>query len=174
MSRNKDELVTAIQRLTSEDAIAKTWPMNRRAELHFATEEVLRRLHNFLAAAFGLVDHMRVHKRRYLGTDFDAEIQREINTRFASDDDHLIAQNLRVIALHYRTLPVHAGLSVNSSGEARLLCPLCQRVAKVEGLELETEAYSKKYGRQSGHSYVCREILWQGREFLHMALDAPV
>jgi hypothetical protein len=113
LKKNKEELVTLIRILQREDIVVQVWDFEHRERFYSAMEEVLRLLHNFLAAAFSLVDHMRVHRKLYVNTDFDSEIQAQLRNRFVADDDHLIANGLRQIALHYKILPASGHITWN-------------------------------------------------------------
>lgn len=111
VKRNKDELIKVLQVLKQPGIAPKLWSLSRRDELHTLMEEVGRLLHNFLSSAFSLVDYMRSHRKHlYLNSEFNQEIEAEIQKRFINDDDHLIAQGLRNYILHIGFPPVGATL----------------------------------------------------------------
>ena len=111
VKRNKDELIKVAQVLKQPKAIPKLWAVDQRNVLHTLMEEVGRLLHNFLSSAFSLVDYMRSHRKHlYLNSEFNQEIEAEIQKRFINDDDHLIAQGLRNYIIHVGLPPVGATL----------------------------------------------------------------
>lgn len=111
VKRNKDELIKVLQVLKQPGITPKLWSLSRRDALHTLMEEVGRLLHNFLSSAFSLVDYMRSHRKHlYLNSEFNQEIEAEIQKRFINDDDHLIAQGLRNYIIHIGFPPVGATL----------------------------------------------------------------
>ncbi len=111
VKRNRDELIKALQLLKQLEVAPKLWSLSRRDSLHALMEEVGRLLHNFLSSAFSLVDYMRIHRKHlYLSSEFNQEIEAEIQKRFINDDDHLIAQGLRNYIMHISFPPVGATL----------------------------------------------------------------
>jgi hypothetical protein len=110
LKKNKEELINWIRMMQREDVVAQIWDFDHRERFYSAMEELLRLLHNFLAAAFSLVDHMRVHRKLYVNTDFENEIQKQLSSRFAADSDHMIANGLRNIALHIKILPASGNM----------------------------------------------------------------
>jgi len=111
VKHNKDELIKVAQVLKQPKAVPKLWAVDQRDALHTLMEEVGRLLHNFLSSAFSLVDYMRSHRKHlYLNSEFNQEIEAEIQKRFINDDDHLIAQGLRNYIIHIGFPPVGATL----------------------------------------------------------------
>lgn len=117
VGRNQDELVRTIKAFTAPEVIPQLWEITRRTTLDAATEEVTRTLFNFVTSALSLVDHMRHHKTNLYGaSEFSSEIDSEIASRFKTDDDHLIAQGFRNVALHVRPVPINAILTGGPAG----------------------------------------------------------
>ena len=103
LERNAQELTAALHFLTADD---RSWPLSdikRRADLDRAFEEVLRLLHNFVAAAFTLVDHSRVlYGELYEDTGLFPDYRAEVDRRFASEPLVQFVQKLRQLAQHVR------------------------------------------------------------------------
>lgn len=115
VKRNKDELIKVAQVLKQPKAASELWALSRRDALHALMEEVGRLLHNYLSSVFSLVDYMRNHRKHlYLNSEFDQEIEAEIQKRFINDDDHLIAQGLRNYIIHFGFPPVSAVFKYNA------------------------------------------------------------
>lgn len=111
VKRNKDELIKLLQVLKHPKVVPKLWSIDQRDTLHALMEEVGRLLYNFLSSVFSLIDYMRSHRKHlYLNSEFDQEIEAEIQKRFIDDDDHIIAQGLRNFILHVGFPPVGATL----------------------------------------------------------------
>jgi hypothetical protein len=82
-----------------------------------AFELVLRRVHNFVAAAFSLVDHSRAHRKHlYLGHEFDAEIGRELDNRVRKHPHDSIGKGLRRYCLHFALPNISHSVQIGSSG----------------------------------------------------------
>jgi hypothetical protein len=80
--------------------------------------ELARRLHNFVAGAFTLVDHAR---RLYGdGTEYDtrfADYKTEVANRFVKDPLHRFLQQFRQYCLHYKVPPITTQLHMNMTDE---------------------------------------------------------
>ena len=77
--------------------------MSNREILHVFLKEVTRRLHNFVASANMLVEHTRIiAKELYEETVFWSEYDRQIETRFKSNQVVQFVHNLRNYTLHYK------------------------------------------------------------------------
>lgn len=117
--RNKNDLVDTLTDLQKDSKMKELFHfINKRTdqdELSIAIEEVTRKLQNFLTSAFALVDYTRRH-RALISKDleFSREIVRQINRRFKGEIDHLIAQRLRTVSVHYEIIPVNARFSLNT------------------------------------------------------------
>ncbi len=100
---NANELRNVLDLLTED---ARSWPLSdvrRRAALDQALEEVLRLLHNFVAAALTLVDHTRVmYRELYATTGLFPEYQAEVDRRFVNDPLAQFVKQLRHLAQHVR------------------------------------------------------------------------
>ena len=84
--------------------------------------ELARRLHNFVAGAFTLVDHAR----RLYGnsTEYDtrfADSKTEVNNRFVKDPLHQFLQQFRHYCLHYKAPPITTQMHMNmTDGTAKV------------------------------------------------------
>lgn len=96
---NAQELQTMLHYLTVDRRSWALSDLKRRAELDEVFEEVLRLLHNFVAAVKTLVDHSRViYKELYATGNLFPDFQPEINRRFASSPLIQFVQELRELA----------------------------------------------------------------------------
>jgi len=99
--RNYDELMEAISAFQNEKVISQLWRQESRDVRQEAMEVISTRLHNFLAAAFSLVDHARRHRRHlYSEGGFNEEIDAQLQSLILGRPEHGIAQGLRDYALH--------------------------------------------------------------------------
>lgn len=101
---NYDELQKKLRSVTSPDNLAM-WEVNNRKELLMAQIEITRLLHNFLAAAFTLVNYTRgLNKDSPDESEFWQDHKKEIDRRFAKDPLHKFMQALRNYFLHRSVL----------------------------------------------------------------------
>ena len=113
VDRNYQELVRPIKALQQEKATLMLHDITKGEELNEAFEIIITRLHNFLAAAFSLVDHMRRHRKHlYAGHEFNKEIEKELQARILSRPHHTIVQGLRRYSLHVALLPIASHIVV--------------------------------------------------------------
>jgi hypothetical protein len=114
---NYEEFRRYIELLVSEDAADQLLPMRNRDQLDGALVQTIRLLHNFVAAAFSLVDHTR---RVYRKLNSDAkpfpDYQSRLESELAKDPLVQFVQDLRNHCIH-RNLP-SMGYSVNVTNEA--------------------------------------------------------
>ena len=120
--RNYQELVQTIEALQQEKATLILHDITKRNVLDEAFDVILTRLHNFLAAAFSLVDHMRRHREHlYAGQQFNKEIDTELQSRIFSKPHHKVAQGLRSYCLHVSLPPIASRVVI---GRDQLEAPL--------------------------------------------------
>lgn len=120
--RNYQELVRTIEALQQEKATLTLHDITKRDALEEAFEVILTRLHNFLAAAFSLVDHMRRHREHlYADHEFNTEIGAELQGRILSRPQHKVAQGLRNYCLHVSLPPIASRVVI---GREQLEAPL--------------------------------------------------
>ena len=121
---NYRELKRAASGLSSEDdastiRLLELW--SERGELYRLLDEVNRLLHNFLASARTLVDHMRVHIRTsHGGTRFEGQYQEEVEKRFIGTPVTKFVHCLRNYNLHYRIPLVDASMNVSFESAGRV------------------------------------------------------
>lgn len=184
VTTNYQELLQLLQALQKPELIPELiGNVPGRGKLRLpAFEEISRRLFNFLAAAFSLVDHTRRHRRKLYGTSsFGREVDDEINRRFALNSDHLIAQGLRNYALHVTILPqsivVTFGEKMSTPNTAFNLHVesllawdgwTTQQRKAIQGLgeNLELGPYTSRYFDLINSFY---EWLWKRQSIVHQA-----
>lgn len=110
---NTRELLNILDYLTQNPGSWELQALRRRDQLERAEREVVRRLHNMVAAAFSLVEHTRVLRKHmhdeaggplYRDPATDEPIQRRIEREFADDPETKFLQDLRRFTQH-RELP---------------------------------------------------------------------
>lgn len=120
--RNYQELARTIMTLQQERVTFDLHDIAKRDVLDEAFEIVLTQLHNFLAAAFSLVDHMRRQRKHlYAGHEFNKEIDAELQSRILSRPHHTVAQGLRSYCLHVGLPPIASRVVI---GRDQLEAPL--------------------------------------------------
>ncbi len=120
--RNYEELVRTVAVLQQEKATLQLHDITKRHILDEAFELVPTWLYNFLAAAFGLVDHMRRHRTHlYGGHQFNSEINAELRKRVLAQPHHGVAQGLRGYCLHVSLPPIRSRVVI---GRSELTAPL--------------------------------------------------
>ncbi len=68
----------------------------------YSEAEFVRRLYNFVAAAFALVDHARrLYEKHYASTGVFDDYRSEVDARFKNNPLHRFIQGLRNYCLHY-------------------------------------------------------------------------
>lgn len=78
----------------------------RRKDLNLYQQDVIRLLHNFLAAAMTLVDHTRIHVRDlYAGTNLEKLVHERIKVQFLDSPLARFVKGLRNYSLH-KELPL--------------------------------------------------------------------
>jgi hypothetical protein len=117
LERNAAELQDLLRYLTTDPKSMALLAVSRRAEFDIAIEELLRRLHNFVASAKTLVDHTRVvYQELYEGTGTFEDYHQEIVRRFTKDPLVQFVQRLRQLAQHERLPQISFTLSANQGG----------------------------------------------------------
>ncbi len=107
VKRNYQELVQTINAFQQEKAIIILHDITKRDVLNEVFEVILTRLHNFLAAAFSLIDHMRRHRKHlYASHAFNKEIDTKVHDLILSKPHHKVAQGLRKYCLHVSLPPI--------------------------------------------------------------------
>jgi hypothetical protein len=107
VGRNYKELVQTLESFQEEKATLMLHDITKKDALHEAFEIIQTRLHNFLAAAFSLVEHMRRHRNHlYADHEFDKKIGEELRRRILGRPHHKLAQGLRNYCLHLSLPPI--------------------------------------------------------------------
>ena len=125
-SCNTDSLVASLEDL--QDQNAKLW-QDDRVELDKAHIEIIRLLHNFLAAAKTLVDHTRVVVQTLYNSThpFRVEYDERKNLQFKDSNLSHFVHDLRNYALHRRIPVTNATLTVAPARD-RLISTVCLSV----------------------------------------------
>ncbi|MDP9474180.1 MAG: hypothetical protein M3R38_00490 [Actinomycetota bacterium] len=106
---NHAELRRFLNHVAAPSVMAHMWNQAHPYRLDYAQREAARLLHNYVAAAFSLVDSTRVFvERHYAGTALLGEYKARVQTEFAESPLHRFLQQLRNYALHYRQPPMRA------------------------------------------------------------------
>ena len=111
---NAGELVRLLRGVKTGPAALRLWAVESRPALDLFLREVARLLHNFVAAAFSLVDHSRrFHKRNYKCDHRFADYETQVKTRFADDSLCQFVQGLRNFFIHKEVPNVSSTASLN-------------------------------------------------------------
>jgi len=167
LERNAQELTAALHFLTDDD---RSWPLSdikRRADLDRAFEEILRLLHNFVAAAFTLVDHSRVlYGELYKDTGLFPGYRAEVDRRFASEPLVQFVQKLRQLAQHVRLPAVSYHLEARADpGIRRRLALSKSDLLQFKGWTAPAKVYLAAAAEQIDLSEVVEAYVNQVRAF---------
>lgn len=139
---NADELERLLQYLTDDPASMYLSDVKNHAQLNEMFEEVLRLLHNFVAAALTLVDHTRVVSRELYEADRSfPDYQPEVNRRFVHDPLIQFVQKLRHLAQHVRLPQLSYNLELGQSGCHRRLLLHKDDLLRFDGWNAEAKAF---------------------------------
>lgn len=101
--RNCDELVTLLDYLCAPSVAWSYSPVEQKWLWHDGMQEVVRLLHNFVAAALSLVDHTRVlYRQLYEPRAEFTDYPEEIAATFSRDPLSQFVIKLRQMSQHYR------------------------------------------------------------------------
>src|SRR5438552_2927183 len=100
-NQNHNEIAGALLSYEKPEFSLEISRVGNQKKLDAFLNEVVRRLHNFLASAMSLVDHTFVLVRDlYNGKDFEKEYHRERHRIFDLSPEYQFVQQLRNYALH--------------------------------------------------------------------------
>ena len=106
---NHAELKRFLGHVAQPSVMAHMWNQSHPYRLDYAQREAARLLHNYVAAAFSLVDSTRVFvEEHYAGTRLMEEYRARVRAEFADAPLHRFLQQLRNYTLHYRQPPMRA------------------------------------------------------------------
>lgn len=110
---NYAELRRIIESLTDDPNGQLLTAAKNRDKLHNKQIDVLRRLHNFVAATQSLVEHTRrLHDKLYGNSGIFPEYQEQVNARFVNDPLSQFVQRLRQYCQHYKAPDIGIRVSV--------------------------------------------------------------
>lgn len=111
---NYRELRDAIRLPQEPDTLMEMWSREKVPEMLSTLREIMRLLHNFVAAAKALVEHTRIVIRKwYVGTEFLEKYNTEVKVRFADNDVTQFIEELRNYTLHYALPLTNATLHID-------------------------------------------------------------
>jgi hypothetical protein len=103
-NRNSEELIRLIEEGQKPENLERFWSILNRKNLDIYQDELIRLIHNFVAAAVSLIDHARVFfPQEYVARGEFREYSDEIDRRFKSHPLSTFIVCLRQFALHYQT-----------------------------------------------------------------------
>jgi hypothetical protein len=110
---NYTELRRIIEFLTDDPNGQLLTAAENRDRLHNVQVDVLRRLHNFVAATQSLIDHTRrLHTKLYSESGTFPEYQDQVEARFVNDPLSQFVQRLRQYCQHYKAPDIGIKVSV--------------------------------------------------------------
>jgi hypothetical protein len=120
-ARNYQELKRLLKLVQTPKMSMRLWDLENRQELDAVINDVVRLLHNYLAAAKTLVDHTRaLVPEWYTGSGFLAEYEAEVAFRFSENPISGFIEGLRNYSLHFSLPFAYATMKVTSSDGERL------------------------------------------------------
>ena len=106
---NHAELKGFLDHATTTTVMVHMWNPDHPYRLEYAQREAARLLHNYVAAAFSLVDSTRAFvEEHYAGTALMEEYRERVRRDFAEAPLHRFLQRLRAFTLHHRLPPTKA------------------------------------------------------------------
>jgi hypothetical protein len=100
---NADHLLEYLAKSQAPEVARELFLLQNRDEVAGFQQELMRLLHNFVAAAYTLVDHARLFFcERYKPLNLFPDYESEVATRFASTPMARFVQDLRNLVLHTR------------------------------------------------------------------------
>jgi len=127
---NYGELRNLIVLLSNDPSTEPLMYQRNRDQLHAVLREILRLLHNFVAATMSLVEHTRnLYKEMYRPRGLFRDYQDRVKRDFAHDPLCQFVQDLRNFLLHYRVPQISFSVHIehadaNKLQEHRLVCLL--------------------------------------------------
>lgn len=116
--RNAQDFRTLLDHATTPPTSVQLWSVPNRPLLEQFQREVARQLHNFVAAAFSLVDHARRFVgRQYKGTQTFPDYEPEVKRRFAEEPLCQFVQGLRNYSIHRKPPPIGSRMTL-AQGQA--------------------------------------------------------
>lgn len=119
--RNYEELLTFLEYFCAPSVAFSYSPVDQKWLWYDGMDEIIRLLHNFVAAALSLVDHTRVlYRQLYEPRGELLEYQGKVTAAFLEDPDIQFVIKLRQMAQHYRlpSLENHTEVSDVQNGIA--------------------------------------------------------
>lgn len=106
---NHAELKSFLDHVSTTTVMVHMWSPDHPYRLDYAQREAARLLHNYVAAAFSLVDSTRAFvEEHYAGTPLMEEYLARVRRNFAEAPLHRFLQRLRAHTLHRRLPPTKA------------------------------------------------------------------
>ena len=104
---NHAELKGFLDHVASPEVMVHMWNQEHSYRADYALREAARLLHNYVAAAFSLVDSTRRFvEKHYAGTPLNGEYEARVKRDFADAPLHRFLQQLRNLTLHQRVPPM--------------------------------------------------------------------
>jgi hypothetical protein len=143
--QNYTELTFRLELFGLPEAIMRFWDERRRNDLTLYQVDIVRLLHNFLAAAMTLVDHTRILTRNlYQGTELLTKVQSQISEQFVGSPLAQFVQGLRNYSLHCALPLTLASLNFMvgaQSGPKSRICLGVARLHKWDGWKSKAKEY---------------------------------
>jgi hypothetical protein len=115
---NYVELLNSVKRF-EQPGSSRLWDLKESESMRNFQRNHMRLLHNFLSAAFTLVDHTRnLVNELYEGQPFRAEYQQKVQDDFIAWDTAVFMKGLRNWMLHRGLVPVRMQARLNGGGES--------------------------------------------------------
>jgi hypothetical protein len=110
--RNARDFRALLEMARGRDAIERLWALQNRPRLEEFQREVARHLHNFVTAAFSLVDHARRFFEKYQTSGAFPDYAAEVKTRFADAPVCQFVQGLRNYSTHKKVPTISSTMEI--------------------------------------------------------------
>jgi hypothetical protein len=142
------EFRALLEGATTPQAATVLWSLQNRPQLEQFQREVTRLLHNFVAAAFSLVDHAR----RFFGKHYkDAksfpDYEDEVKRRFTEDPLCQFVQGLRNYFIHRKPPNISSTMSLSQGQAARIPAAVAALFAVALAAGFAHAALARRFGR---------------------------
>jgi hypothetical protein len=116
--KNYQDLIRTIDFLANNPQAKSLFWLRNRDQLMLMMREIIRLLHNYVAAAMSLIDHTRrLYRKLYADTDKFPDYEAKVSSEFAQDPLSQFVKCLRQYCQHYKAPNLAITTSIERFGE---------------------------------------------------------
>lgn len=154
--QNYRELAGLVEKMITDPAIFTLLGTEHREDFRILQLEVLRKLHNFVAAVKSLLDHTyRLKHKLYKKGGTFPDYQARVDHQFVNDPSTQFIQDLREFCQHYRIPDLGFNVKVEAGAETVTLTLLVNDLLEFDGWG----DISKKFIQESGEYVNLKEVI---------------